>query len=120
MVFTLRITGPPAIEAAFEDFAFTMERYGLREPVDYVFKQAELLARSKSPVRTGFLRSSIRSERSPKGARLVAEAPYALWVNNRIPFFSDAVDYINQQLPQLVQTAINEQSGRMSRKFFGG
>src|SRR5262245_11098939 len=120
MVFRLRVTGPPAIEAAFEDFAFTMERYGLREPVDYLFKQAELLARSESPVKTGYLRSSIHADRTPRGAVLRAEAPYALYVNNRVPFFSNAVDYINQQLPILVQRAIDEQAGRMSRKYFGG
>ena len=120
MVFRLRITGPPAIEAAFEDFAFTMERYGLREPVDYLFKQGELMARSESPVRSGFLRSSIHSERTSRGARLAAEASYALWVNKRVPYFSNAVEYINRELPLLVQRAINEQSGRMSRKFFGG
>jgi hypothetical protein len=120
MVFRLRVSGPPAIDAAFEDFAFTMERYGLREPVDYLFKQAELQARSQAPVRTGFLRSSIHSTRTARGARLVAEAPYALYVDKRVPYFSNAVDYINRELPRLVQTAINEQSGRISRKYFGG
>ena len=55
MVFTLRITGPPAIEAAFTDFTQTMIRYGLQEPVDAVFKQGELQARSAAPVKTGFL-----------------------------------------------------------------
>lgn len=120
MTFTLKITGPPAIEAAFSDFTVNMSRYGIQEPIAYVLKQAELMARSKSPVRTGFLRSSIHSEVGARGGRLVAEAPYALYVDKRVPFFSDAVDYINSTLPQLVQRAISEQQGRLSRKFFGG
>ncbi len=118
MGFTLRITGPPAIEAAFSDFTQTMIKYGLQEPVDYVFKQGELQARSEVPVKTGFLRSSIHSERTSKGARLVAEAPYALYVDKRVPYFSNAVSYIQQTLPQLVQQAISQQAGRISRKFF--
>lgn len=120
MVFTLRITGPPAIEAAFTDFTQTMIRYGLQEPVDAVFKQGELQARSAAPVKTGFLRSSIHSERTSRGARLVAEAPYALYVDKRVPYFSNAVAYIQQALPPLIQQGINQQAGRISRKFFGG
>ena len=119
MVFRMRITGPPALEAAFEDFAFTMEKYGLREPVDFLFKQGELQARGEVPVRTGFLRSSIHSERTSRGARLVAGAHYALQVDKRVPYFSNAVEMINRELPNLVQRAISEQQGRMNRKFFG-
>jgi hypothetical protein len=117
--FTLKVTGPPAIEAAFEDFAGTMIRYGLREPVDKLFKAGELQARSEAPVKTGFLRSSIRSERSTFGAKLSAEAPYALYVDKRVPYFSNAVEMIQRELPGLVQKAINEQAGRISRKYFG-
>ena len=120
MPFTLKITGPPAIEAAFTDFIPNMQKYGIEEPIRTVLKQAELLARSKSPVRTGFLRSSIRAETGPRGGRLIAAAPYALYVDKRVPYFSDAVDYINQTLPGLIQAAINEQQGRLSRKYFGG
>jgi hypothetical protein len=120
MVFTLRITGPPAIEAAFTDFSQTMIRYGLQEPVDFAFKTGEQMARNQAPVKTGFLRSSIRSERTARGARLIASAPYALYVDKRVPYFSNAVAEIQRILPGLVQQAINEQAGRISRKFFGG
>lgn len=120
MPFTLKITGPPAIEAAFTDFVPNMQRYAIEEPIRTVLKQAELLARSKAPVRTGFLRSSIHSEYGPRGGRLVAEAHYALYVDKRVPYFSDAVNYINSTLPGLVQQAISEQQGRLSRKYFGG
>ena len=119
MVFTLRITGPPAIEAAFQDFSGTMIRYGLREPVDYAFEEGRKLAALQAPVRTGYLRSSIKFDRLPQGARLIAEAPYALFVDKRIPYFSNAIEHIQRILPPLVQRAINEQAGRLSRKFFG-
>ena len=114
MGFTLKVTGPPAIDAAFEDFAGTMIRYGIREPVDKLFKKGELQARAEVPVKTGYLRSSIKSERSAFGARLFAEADYALYVDKRVPYFSNAVDMIQRELPGLVQKAIDEQAGRIS------
>lgn len=120
MVFTLKITGPPAIEAAFTDFSETMIRYGLQEPVDQAFKQGEMIARTQVHVRTGFLRSSIHSERTSRGARLIASAPYALYHDKVNPYFSNAVEEIQRVLPQLVQKAIAEQAGRLSRKYFGG
>jgi hypothetical protein len=120
MVFTLKVTGPPEIEAAFEDFAGTMIRYGLREPVDILFKAGEMQARNEVPVKTGYLRSSIKSERTALGARLLAEAPYALYVDKRVPYFSNAVEMIQRELPGLVQKAIDEQAGRITRKYFGG
>jgi hypothetical protein len=120
MVFTLKVTGPPEIDAAFEDFAGTMVRYGIREPVDVLFKKGEMQARSEAPVKTGYLRSSIRSERTAFGAKLSAEAPYALYVDKRVPYFSNAVEMIQRELPRLVQRAIDEQAGRISRKYFGG
>lgn len=119
MVFTLKVTGPPEIEAAFEDFAGTMVRYGVREPVDKLFKAGEMQARSEVPVKTGYLRSSIKSERTALGAKLLAEAPYALYVDKRVPYFSNAVEMIQRELPSLVQRAINEQAGRINRKYFG-
>jgi hypothetical protein len=120
MVFTLRVSGPPAIEAAFEDFSQTMIRYGLQESVDFAFKQGEQIARTQAPVKTGFLRSSIHSERTARGARLIASADYALYVDKRVPYFSNAVAEIQRILPGLVQQAISEQASRLSRKFFGG
>jgi hypothetical protein len=120
MVFTLRITGPPAIEAAFQDFSGTMIRYGLREPVDYAFEEGRKVATLQSPVKTGYLRSSIKTDRLPQGARLIAEAPYALFVDKRVPYFSNAIEHIQRILPPLVQRAISEQASRLTRKFFGG
>jgi hypothetical protein len=118
MVFTLKISGPPAMDAAFQDFSNTMVRYGLQEPVDRLFKAGEQMARSQAPVRTGYLRSSIRSERTHSGARLIAEAPYALYVDKRVPYFSNAVEMIQRELPRLVQLSMNQQAGRISRKWF--
>ena len=43
-----------------------------------------------------------------------------LYVDKRVPYFSNAVAYIQQTLPGLVQQAISQQAGRISRKFFGG
>lgn len=120
MVFRLTVTGPPEINAAFEDFSGTMARYGLREPVDKLFTAGMMQARSQAPVKTGLLRSSIRFDRTSFGATLSAEAPYALYVDKRVPYFSNAVEMIQRELPALVQRAINEQSGRISRKYFGG
>jgi len=120
MGFTLKITGPPEIDAAFEDFAGTMIRYGIREPVDKLFKAGEMQARSEAPVKTGLLRSSIKSERTAFGARLLAEAPYSLYVDKRVPYFTNAVEMIQRELPGLVQKAIDAQAGRISRKYFGG
>lgn len=119
MVFTLKVSGPEGIEAAFEDFSDTMIRYGLREPTDQLFKAGAMMARANAPVKTGYLRSSIRSDRTAFGATLLAEAPYALYVDKRVPYFSDAVAMIQRELPGLVQKAINEQAGRISRKYFG-
>jgi hypothetical protein len=96
-----------------------MMRYGLQEPVDYLFKQAEQQARAQAPVKTGYLRSSIRSERTSNGAALIAEAPYALYVDKRVPYFSNAVNKIQRELPALVQRAIAQQAGILTRKFFG-
>ena len=70
MVITLKVNGPGNISAAFDDFAQTMIRHGLQEPVDKAFKQGEQVARSKAPVRTGFLRSSIRVDKSPSSTKL--------------------------------------------------
>ena len=120
MVFTLKVTGPEGIDAAFEDFSGTMVRYGIQEPTDQLFKAVAMQARSEVPVKTGYLRSSIRSDRTAFGARLSAEAPYALYVDKRVPYFSNAVAMIQRELPRLVQKAINEQAGRISRKYFGG
>ena len=120
MVFSLKVTGPEGIDAAFEDFSGTMIRYGLQEPTDALFKAGVMQARSQVPVKTGYLRSSIRSDRTAFGARLSAEAPYALFVDKRVPYFSNAVEMIQRELPGLVQKAINEQAGRISRKYFGG
>jgi hypothetical protein len=119
MVFTLKITGPPAIEAAFEDFSGTMIRYGLREPVDYAFEEGRKVATLEAPVKTGYLRSSIKTDRLPQGARLIAEADYALYVDKRIPYFSNAIEHIQRILPPLVQKAVAEQASRLSRKYFG-
>lgn len=118
MVFTLRITGPPAIEAAFQDFSGTMIRYGLREPVDYAFEEGRKVATLQVPVRTGYLRSSIKTERLPQGARLIATADYALYVDKRVPYFSNAIEHIQNILPALVQRAIGEQASRLTRKYF--
>ena len=74
MVFTLKVTGPPEIEAAFEDFAGTMIRYGLREPVDILFKAGEMQARNEVPVKTGYLRSTIKSERTCNGCQIVSRS----------------------------------------------
>jgi hypothetical protein len=120
MVFTLKVTGPEGIDAAFEDFSGTMVRYGIQEPTDQLFKAAAMQARSQVPVVTGYLRSSIKSERTSFGAKLLAEAPYALYVDKHVPYFSNAVEMIQRELPGLVQKAINEQAGRISRKYFGG
>ena len=119
MVFTLKVSGPEGIDAAFEDFSGTMIRYGLQEPTDALFKAGAMQARAEAPVKTGYLRSSIRSDRTAFGARLSAEAPYALYVDKRVPYFSNAVAMIQRELPGLVQKGINEQAGRISRKYFG-
>lgn len=124
MLFNLKITGPEKIETAFSDFTTNMIRYGLQEPVAFVFKEGELQARTASPVRTGFLRSSIHADITARGARLAAAAPYAIYVDQGTsrmkaqPFFTNAVKYIQRTLPGLVQRGINEQAGRISRKFF--
>ena len=120
MGFSIKLSGPPAISAAFQDFSGIMIRYALQEPVDFAFKRGEQIARTEVPVRTGFLRSSIRSERMAMGAKLIAAAPYALYVDKRVPYFSNAVAEIQRILPQLVQRAIDEQAGRLTRKYFGG
>jgi hypothetical protein len=97
-----------------------MMRYGLQEPTEKAFKLGEQVARSKAPVKTGFLRSSIRVERSPSSTKLVASAPYAEYVNRRVPFFTQGVEEIQRVLPGYVQQAVNEQAGRISRKYFEG
>ena len=96
-----------------------MVSYGIQEPTDQLFKAGAMMARSQVPVKTGYLRSSIRSVNVQVfGAKLLAEAPYALYVDKRVPYFSNAVEMIQRELPGLVQKAINEQAGRISRKYF--
>lgn len=118
MVFTLRISGPPSIEAAFQDFSGTMIRYGLREPVDYAFEEGRKIATKEVPVRTGLLRSSIGVDRLPQGARFFVSADYALYVDKRVPYFSNAIAHIQRILPPLIQKAINDQATRLTRKYF--
>lgn len=120
MVFTLKITGPQNMEAAFSDFSTNMTRYAIEIPIRFAFTRAEQIAKTEVHVRTGFLRSSIRSEYSSRGGRLVAAAPYALYHNAINPYFTHAVDEVIRILPLLVSQAIAEQAGRLTRKWFGG
>ena len=74
MVFTLKVTGPPEIEAALEDFAGPMIRYGLENLLTHYSKPVKCRHRSEVPVKTGYLRSHIKSERSAMGAKLSARS----------------------------------------------
>src|SRR5262245_16417073 len=125
LLFKMTLTGPEQMAAAWNEHALNIARYGMKGAIDVLFKQGELRARSESPVRTGFLRSSIKSEATSTGAVLMAEAPYAAFVDQGTrymkarPFFTNAVRYIQDNMGRVIQQAINEQAGRTSRKYFG-
>ena len=120
MVFTLKVTGPEGIDAAFEDFSGTMVQYGIQEPTDQLFKAGRNAGKGRGSCKD-WISAFFHSIRAHVfGARLSAEAPYALFVDKRVPYFSNAVEMIQRELPGLVQKAINEQAGRISRKYFGG
>jgi HK97 gp10 family phage protein len=52
-----------------------------RASVAFALRAGEQTAKQQAPVRTGFLRNSITTTRSPQGGSLVSRANYSAYVN---------------------------------------
>lgn len=92
---------------------------------DTLFKIAEAtknLASSRTPVRTGFLKSRNQTEQiSRKEIRIFNDAPYAGYVNFGTskmvarPFFTSAIRYAKDEFPQVFSEAMKKKIGDIVR-----